>query len=135
MKNLRTTRTTTRTTTPRCSPQSRIIGRCQGGFPGGGFSGSGIPDIEDLINDFFGQGRRGGGRSRSSSEPTRYKGRDLRYEVVLDFNEAVIGTKKNVAIRRAKTYKTCNACNGAGEVNYSQGFFSNRYCNVKFLVL
>ena len=101
----------------------------QGGFPGGGFSGSGIPDIEDLINDFFGQGRRGGGRSRSSSEPTRYKGRDLRYEVVLDFNEAVIGTKKNVAIRRAKTYKTCNACNGAGEVNYSQGFFSvSRSC-------
>ena len=65
----------------------------------------------------------GGGRSRSSSEPTRYKGRDLRYEVVLDFNEAVIGTKE-MLLSEEQTYKTCNACNGAGEVNYSQGFFS-----------
>ena len=95
-----------------------------GGFPGGGFAGGGI-DIEDLMNDFL-----GGGRGRRSSRDRSPKGRDLRYELVLDFEQAVKGTKMNVQVRRAKSYKTCKACGGTGQVNYSQGFFSvSRGCD------
>jgi len=102
-----------------------------GGFPGGGFPGGrGFPDLEDLMDGFFNQGRTRSSSSRSSSSrSTRSKGRDIREELVLEFQEAVKGTKKNVSIRRAKSYKMCNACDGNGQVNYSQGFFSiSRSC-------
>jgi molecular chaperone DnaJ len=91
-----------------------------GGFPGGGFS-SGGPELDDLINDFFGQGRSRGQRQSRERQP---KGRDLRYELLLEFNQAVKGAKMNVQVRRAKSYKTCNACGGTGQVNFSQGFFN-----------
>ena len=96
---------------------SGFPGGAGGGFPGGG------PDLEDLINDFFGQGRS---RSQRTSRNTRPKGRDLRYELILEFEQAVAGTEMNVQVRRAKTYKTCNACNGTGQVNFSQGFMTMR---------
>jgi len=97
-----------------------------GGFPGGGFPGGrGFPDLEDLMNDFFGQAT---GR-RSSSSGAQPKGRDISYELILEFEEAVNGVKKNVSIRRAKNYKTCNACDGTGQSHYSQGFLSiSRTC-------
>ena len=97
-----------------------------GGFPGGGFPGGrGFPDLEDLMNDFFGQAT---GR-RSSSRSAQPKGRDLSYELVLEFEEAVNGVEKNVSLRRAKSYKTCNACDGTGQSHYSQGFLSiSRSC-------
>ena len=96
---------------------SGFPGGAGGGFPGGG------PDLEDLINDFFGQGRS---RGQRTSRNTRPKGRDLRYELILEFEQAVTGTEMNVQVRRAKTYKTCNACNGTGQVNFSQGFMTMR---------
>ena len=97
-----------------------------GGFPGGGFAGGGI-DIEDLMNDFLGGGR---GRGRRSSRERSPKGRDLKYDLHLEFEQAVKGAQMNVQIRKAKSYKTCNACAGSGEVNYSQGFFSvSRGCD------
>lgn len=97
-----------------------------GGFPGGGFGAGGI-NIEDLMDEFLGGGR---GRGRRSSRDRSPKGRDLRYDLHLEFDEAVKGTKMNVQVRRAKSYKTCNACQGTGQVNYSQGFFSvSRGCD------
>ena len=97
-----------------------------GGFPGGGFGGGGI-DIEDLMNDFLGGGR---GRARRSSRERSPKGRDLKYDLLLEFEQAVKGAQMNVQVRRAKSYKTCNACGGSGQVNYSQGFFSvSRGCD------
>tara|TARA_B100001287_G_scaffold27757_2_gene19965 strand:- start:37 stop:1080 length:1044 start_codon:yes stop_codon:yes gene_type:complete len=98
-----------------------------GGFPGGGFPGGGFPDLDDLINDFFGSGRSSGRRSQRQN--SQFKGRDLRFDINLSFDEAVNGSKKNISVRRARTYKTCNACGGAGEVSYSQGMFSvSRTC-------
>ncbi len=99
-----------------------------GGFPGGGFAGGGI-NIEDLMDEFLGGGR---GRSRRSSRERnqRPRGRDLKYDLNLEFDQAVKGTKMNVQVRRAKSYKSCNACGGSGQVNYSQGFFSvSRGCD------
>lgn len=97
-----------------------------GGFPGGGFGGGGI-DIEDLMNDFLGGGR---GRARRPSRERSPKGRDLKYDLLLEFEQAVKGAQMNVQVRRAKSYKTCNACGGTGQVNYSQGFFSvSRGCD------
>ena len=103
----------------------KLLGAGGGGFSGG-FPG-GFPDLDDLINDFFGGGRSNSRRSRR--ENSQYKGRDLRFDVSISFDEAVKGTKKNISLRRARTYKVCKACNGTGELNYSQGMFSvSRTC-------
>ena len=69
-----------------------------GGFPGGGFGGGGI-DIEDLMNDFLGGGR---GRGRRSSRERSPKGRDLKYDLLLEFEQAVKGAQMNVQVRRVK---------------------------------
>ena len=96
-------------------------GGFSGGFPGG------FPDLDDLINDFFGGGRSNSRRTKR--ENSQYKGRDLRFDVSISFDEAVKGIKKNISLRRARTYKVCKACNGTGELNYSQGMFSvSRTC-------
>ena len=102
-------------------------GGAGGGFPGGGFPGGGFPgggiNLEDILEgsafeDFFG----GGGRSSRRQS----KSNDLRVEVILEFDEAVKGVEKKVPIRRIKTYKVCNACNGAGGVSQRLGPFETR---------
>ena len=100
----------------------------QGGY-GQDFGGFG--DIFDDIFDIFG----GGGFSQSSSRrrgPVR--GADLRYNLDLDFKEAVFGIEKEIQIRKSENCETCGAtgvkpgssketcskCNGSGEVRYAQ---------------
>ncbi|TYB31225.1 MAG: molecular chaperone DnaJ [Candidatus Mcinerneyibacterium aminivorans] len=95
----------------------------------------------DLFGDFFDQGF-GGGRSRRGSSRTRRgeKGRDLRYKLTVDFEEAVFGTSKSIKFTKmiectecngtgaaggAKP-STCNKCNGTGQVKMSRGFFVMR---------
>ena len=76
-----------------------------GGFPGGGFPvGRGFPDLEDLMNDFFGQAT---GR-RSSSRSAQPKGRDLSYARVLEFEEAVKQVKKIAILRLEELIKKYN---------------------------
>lgn len=100
----------------------------------GGFSQdfSGFGDIFDDIFDIF-----GGGFSRSTSSSRKrgpVAGSDLRYDLVLDFNEAVFGVEKEIQIRKSETCsnchgsgvkpgsskETCKKCNGTGEVRYAQ---------------
>lgn len=95
-----------------------------------GFGGFG--DIFDDIFDIF-----GGGFSRTSSRARRQgptRGADLRYDLELDFNEAVFGIEKEIQIRKSETCSTCDGtgaksgtskeicskCNGTGEVRYAQ---------------
>jgi molecular chaperone DnaJ len=109
-------------------------GRGGGGnpFAGGGFGGQ---DVGDIFGDIFGEMFNMGG-SRKASRVAR--GRDLRYDMSLEFTEAVFGVEKEITIRRAETCTdckgsgaasgkaaaTCPQCRGAGQMRYQQGFFS-----------
>lgn len=109
------------------------------GLEGSGFSGfSGFEDIfsnfGDIFEDFFGFGR--GRRSRSAAQ----RGADLRYDLVLDFMDAVFGTETKIQITKMESCKTCGGtgckagtypetcsmCNGIGQVSRNQGFFTIR---------
>ncbi len=102
----------------------------QGGY-GQDFGGFG--DIFDDIFDIFGGGFGGQSSSRSRRRgPTR--GADLRYDLNLEFKEAVFGVEKEIQIRKAESCgtcsgtgvkpgsskETCGKCNGTGEVRYAQ---------------
>lgn len=110
----------------------------QGGWAGQeGFSG--FRDPFEIFEEFFGAGfgMGFGGRTRNRRGPQR--GADLRYDLELDFTEAVFGVEKEIDITRHQTCPTCKGsgaepgttpircpeCNGAGEVRHQMGFFLN----------
>ncbi len=120
----------------------------QGGGPGAGgnpFSG-GVngQDLGDIFGDLFGEMfNMGGGGGRQASRVQR--GRDLRYDLTLEFEEAVFGKEKEITIRRMETCTdckgtgaargkapvTCTQCGGRGQQRFQQGFFSvARTCSV-----
>lgn len=96
----------------------------------GDFGGFG--DIFDDIFDIFGGGGGFSQGGRRNSGPVR--GADLRYDLNLEFKEAVFGVEKEIQIRRMETCNTCDGsgaksgtekttcskCNGTGEVRYVQ---------------
>ena len=107
------------------------------GLSGQGFSG--FQDVGDIFSsfgsifeEFFGfSGGGPGGRTRAR------RGSDLRYDLKIDFEEAVFGTEKNIEFDKAVNCKecdgegappggktTCTMCNGIGQVRRTQGFFS-----------
>jgi len=108
----------------------------------GGFDPNVFADFSDILGDifgfgdFFGSGRRSGGRTQ--------RGADLRYDLELTFEEAAFGTTKRIKVPRHETCgecggtgaqkgsgpTTCPTCNGYGQVRFQQGFFSlTRTCN------
>ncbi|WP_255462630.1 molecular chaperone DnaJ [Granulicella sp. WH15] len=111
----------------------------QGGGPGGGnpFQGGGFSgqDMGDIFGDIFGEMFNMGGNRRASRVQ---RGRDLRFDMTLEFEEAVFGKEKEITIRRAEVCEDCKGagtargkqpqacpqCKGAGQVRFQQGFFS-----------
>ena len=108
----------------------------------GGFDPNVFADFSDILGDifgfgdFFGSGRRAGGRTQ--------RGADLRYDLELTFDEAAFGTTKRIKVPRHETCgecsgtgaqkgsgpTTCPTCNGYGQVRFQQGFFSlTRTCS------
>jgi molecular chaperone DnaJ len=105
-----------------------------GGNPfagGAGFQG----DLGDIFGDLFGEMfNMGGGRKGTRVQ----RGRDLRYDLMLEFEEAVFGVEKEISIRRleacedcggtgsanGKAAAACSQCGGQGQVRFQQGFFS-----------
>ncbi len=100
-----------------------------------GFDPSTFSDFSDILGDLFGFGdaygrRRGRGGARA--------GADLRYDLSLSFEEAAFGTEPTLKIPRLETCgscdgsgseggsvpSTCQACRGAGQVRFQQGFFT-----------
>ncbi len=71
----------------------------------GGFGG--FPDIEDIFADFFG----GFGGGRSARSPRQQRGRDLRYDLSIDFEDIVFGTEQEIDINRLEH---CPICRGSG---------------------
>lgn len=103
------------------------------GFGGGGFGGAGFGGFEDIFGDIFGSmfsGGGGGGRRRNGP----MKGRDLQKEIVIDFDEAAFGAKKEIKLNKyvecskchgsgaaeGSSKKTCPSCGGTGEVRTTQ---------------
>jgi molecular chaperone DnaJ len=108
-----------------------------GGFPGGGgspFQGQG--DLNDIFGDLFGEMFNMGGGNRRATRQQR--GRDLKFDMKLSFEEAVFGVEREITIRRAEACdtckgsgaeggrqpETCQQCGGRGQIRSQQGFFS-----------
>jgi len=100
------------------------------GDQSGGFS----VNIQDIFGDFFGD-MFGGSRGRGSSAR---RGSDLRYDLMLDFEEAAFGTEKEIVVDRMENCSSCTGsgakpgsditacgtCQGQGQVRVAQGFFA-----------
>ncbi len=104
---------------------------------GGGGYGPGGGSFSDIFGDVFGDifggaaGARGGG-SRA------YRGSDLRYNLELSLEEAVMGTTVKIRVptlvecdecdgsgaKKGTSAQTCPTCHGHGQVRMQQGFFS-----------
>ena len=107
---------------------------------GGGGGASGFPDITDIFEEFFGGGF--GGRRGPQRGPVR--GADLRYNLTIEFEEAVLGVEKEVEVTRNETCARCQGtgaepgtspircptCNGAGEVRQRQQTILGAFVNV-----
>ncbi len=108
-----------------------------GGFGGGG---EGFGDINDIFNEFF------GGFARASTQQRRgpRRGADLRFDLKIDFLEAVFGGEKEIEIVRNETCTRCTGngcepgtspircktCNGTGEVRRVQQSILGQFVNV-----
>lgn len=114
------------------------------GFGGGGAGAAGNPftgfsgdaqDLGDIFGDLFGEMfNMGGGRRQTRA----VRGRDIRYDMTLEFEEAIFGKEQEIKIRRMEECEDCNGsgaangaqpatcpqCRGAGQVRFQQGFFS-----------
>jgi molecular chaperone DnaJ len=107
------------------------------GGGGGGFGGADFGNFNDIFSSIFEQAfgadfGGGGGATRAR------RGADLRYELSLEFEEAVFGKETEIKVRRAEACEeckgtgaaagkkptTCSGCNGRGQVRYQQGFFT-----------
>lgn len=96
----------------------------------GGQDFGGFGDIFDDIFDIFG----GSGFSQGSRRGGPTRGADLRYDLNLEFKEAVFGVEKEIQIRKMENCatcegsgakpgtdtKTCSNCGGTGEVRFAQ---------------
>ncbi len=112
----------------------------------GAGGGADYQRAQDIFSQFFGGGRGGfsfedlfgGGRSRNPNAPV--PGDDLRYDMEIDFEDAMYGATKSVTIphlvecsdchgsgcETGSGKKRCSRCNGTGSITMSQGFFSVR---------
>ena len=111
----------------------------QNGGPGFGFDGGpfgGFGGIDSLFENLF------GGARTTRRGPRR--GADLRYHMVLTFEEAVFGAEKEIEVSRQVTCPRCNGnraetgeqavrcpvCAGSGEVRRTQSSFLGQFVSV-----
>lgn len=109
----------------------------QGGGAGG-FNPEAFGDFGDILGDLFGfrEAFGGGGRSRSRAQ----RGEDLRYDLEIQFEEAMFGMSAEIQVPRMEhcqrctgsgaepgtSATTCPTCHGRGEVTFQQSFLSIR---------
>jgi molecular chaperone DnaJ len=126
-----------------CDPQKRAAydryghAGLQGAAGGPGFSPDVFADFSDILGDFFGFGDLfGGGRRRSRAQ----RGEDVRYDLEIEFEEAVFGKSAKIQIPKLELCDrcqgsgadpgsgptTCPTCHGRGETIYQQSFLSIR---------
>ncbi|MGA9670688.1 MAG: molecular chaperone DnaJ [Terracidiphilus sp.] len=110
------------------------------GFGGGPFAGG--VDLGDIFGDLFGEMFSVGGSQRGGRQQ---RGDDLRFDLTINFEDAIFGKETEVKIRRREICTTCHGrgsasgrgptvcsqCHGRGQVRYQQGFFSvARTCSI-----
>ncbi len=107
------------------------------GFAGSPFGGGVGVDLGDIFGDLFGEMFNMGG-SASQRTSRKQRGDDLRYDLTIDFEDAVFGTETEIKLRRLDTCATCKGsgsssgrgptvcgqCSGRGQIRFQQGFFS-----------
>lgn len=82
-----------------------------GGYYSSGFEGfSDFGDLGDIFSSFFGGGF--GGRSSKKNNNGPVQGADLKSTIDISFEEAFLGTEKEIVITRSETCTTCGG-NGA----------------------
>ena len=104
----------------------------QPGFTG--FDQDIFGDFSDILGDLFGFGGMFGGARRGRGPRA---GRDLRYDLEIEFEEAVRGLETQIRVPRAEhcpscggtgaapaDIRTCAQCQGQGQVAFQQGFFT-----------
>lgn len=89
-----------------------------GGFSGGGMN---MDDIFSQFGDIFGGGFGGGFGGFGGGGRRVVKGSNLRIRVKLSLEDIANGVEKKIKVKRkvqadGVTYKTCNTCNGQGQV-------------------
>ncbi|MDX1952122.1 MAG: molecular chaperone DnaJ [Verrucomicrobiota bacterium] len=110
-----------------------------------GGRGGGFHDPFDIFREVFGGGGGGGGSifedlfGGGRQDPTGpQRGADLRYDMEITFEEAALGTQKEISVTKLETCdvcrgsgaesgssrKSCPTCNGRGQVITSRGIFS-----------
>ncbi len=81
-----------------------------GGGYGADFDMSSFSDLGEIFEYFFsGGGMRGQGRPRGGAQ----RGSDLRYDMELEFLEAVFGVEKKISIKHMRACATCSGTGGA----------------------
>lgn len=112
----------------------------QGGFGQGGFDFGGFGGFTDIFEDIFDMF---GGGTRRNSGPQ--KGRDIRYDMTLTFEEAAFGVEKEIEVERLEECDKCNGsgakpgtkvetcpmCHGTGEIRVTQNTPLGRIVNVR----
>lgn len=117
--------------------------RAGAGRAGGG--GGGFHDPFEIFREVFGGGGGGGGifselfgEGRQADPTAATRGSDLRYDLQITLEEAVLGAEKELSLTRPETcdtchgrgaepgsnLKTCTHCHGRGQVVTSRGIFS-----------
>jgi molecular chaperone DnaJ len=102
------------------------------------FNGTVFQDFHDIFGDFFGFedlfGGGGGRRGRTRAQ----RGADLRYDMMLTFEEAASGVSTKIKLPKQELCKSCQGtgakagtgasacqtCAGRGQLAYQQGFFT-----------
>ena len=104
------------------------MGGLRSSFPDMDF---GFGDLSDLVSQFF------GGYARTYNPNAPERGNDLRYDLKIEFLEAINGSSKEITIhvledcnvckgtgaKPGSKPKTCRSCNGLGEVRRVQDSF------------
>ena len=104
------------------------------GFGAGPFAGG--ADIGDIFGDLFGEMFNVSGATHRGTRQQR--GDDLRFDLTIDFEDAIFGAETEVKIRRLESCGACHGrgsasgrgpgvcgqCQGRGQIRYQQGFFS-----------
>ncbi|MES2391675.1 MAG: molecular chaperone DnaJ [Acidobacteriota bacterium] len=111
-------------------------GSSSGANYGGGNPFGQQGDLGDIFGDLFGEMFNMGGGGRRASRQQR--GRDIKFDMRLEFEEAVFGVQREITIRRAdaceeckgtgsegaRQPESCQQCGGRGQIRTQQGFFS-----------